>query len=373
MSQAEQTTPVVYTTNGSTTEFAVPFTITQASDLLILYKATDDATESEITTGFSLNVDLDTVTFVTAPAAGKMAFLRQEEKSNDRSWTTGVPFTSSSVEGGLDKVARTVQELKEIVDRCLKLQSIDDLTGNLKLPVKASRASKVLAFDADGEPIAATGIDSALVSAFVETLLDDVDAAAFMATLGFTWDPSSKSFSFSGTAPLLSVIGVSSASLKLTTTNTDFRLQAIDSGTYLRIFDGSTSLSPIVVAKGCPASLASFAAAGRVDIGGALAIGSGGRVALSAGSYNGLSVNDVGHITFSGASAITLNGFADAVYGQIIFYEMLGGGGTFTIVHASGVGTQDFRLAGSANIVSTYGNGILTVNIGSALIMGGSL
>jgi hypothetical protein len=56
------------------------------------------------------------------------------------------------------------------------------------LPNVDDRASKFLAFDADGNPVASSGgIDDAIpVSAFGETLIDDANAQAARTTLGFT-------------------------------------------------------------------------------------------------------------------------------------------------------------------------------------------
>jgi hypothetical protein len=60
----------------------------------------------------------------------------------------------------------------------------DDLDA---LPIAATRASKYLAFDADGQPSLVASVSSAVsATAFMLTLLDDTTAAAARATLEIT-------------------------------------------------------------------------------------------------------------------------------------------------------------------------------------------
>jgi hypothetical protein len=91
-------------------------------------------------------------------------------------------------------------------------------------------------------------------------------------------------------------------------------------------------------------------AAGRIDIGGAFAIGSGGRLSVTTGTYNSLDVADTGQLIIDGTTGnITLNGVANLIGGQLLSFFGVAAGNTITIVHASGSGTVSFRNAGSAN------------------------
>lgn len=92
------------------------------------------------------------------------------------------------VETALDKLTVIAQRLDDRADRTLRQPDTDedDISA---LPVKATRASKYLAFDTDGNPTATSGTTSTLVaSAFMETVLDDTTAAAARLTLGATGD-----------------------------------------------------------------------------------------------------------------------------------------------------------------------------------------
>lgn len=106
-----------------------------------------------------------------------------KERLNDYS-TTG-DFNATSVNRDFDLLVMMVQEAAREIDRSLRLKDEDTSTVPLEIPVKADRASKFLGFDADGDPIAGGLTDGeVIVSAFMETLLDDTTAAAARQTLG---------------------------------------------------------------------------------------------------------------------------------------------------------------------------------------------
>jgi len=91
------------------------------------------------------------------------------------------------VEDGLDLAAQRDSKIENLVDRCLRVPVTDTQSGSeLQLPIDSDRASKFLAFDASGAPIAAAGTSADLgpVSSFIDTLLDDTTAADARTTLG---------------------------------------------------------------------------------------------------------------------------------------------------------------------------------------------
>jgi hypothetical protein len=61
------------------------------------------------------------------------------------------PFTAETVEGAFDKSVAIVQELQEEVDRSIKLSRTNTMTSTEFTVDAATRANKILAFDASGE------------------------------------------------------------------------------------------------------------------------------------------------------------------------------------------------------------------------------
>jgi hypothetical protein len=93
----------------------------------------------------------------------------------------GGAFPASAHEDALDKLTMLVQQHSEELTRTLASPVSDSTLG--ELPLKLDLANKVLGFDANGDPIAATGIANA-VSSYIATLIDDVSAGDARATLG---------------------------------------------------------------------------------------------------------------------------------------------------------------------------------------------
>jgi hypothetical protein len=80
-----------------------------------------------------------------------------------------------------------LSDLKSKIDRSPTLFDYDVVEYQLTIPVKAERLNKYLAFGADGNLTVASGTSSDIVvSAFGATLVDDVNAATALQTLGLT-------------------------------------------------------------------------------------------------------------------------------------------------------------------------------------------
>ena len=70
----------------------------------------------------------------------------------------------------------------------MRAPATDDEDLDMELPNSIDRASQYLAFTATGEPtvVASVAPDTATITAFAETLLDDANGAAMQTTLGIT-------------------------------------------------------------------------------------------------------------------------------------------------------------------------------------------
>ena len=183
-------TPLSYNGNGSTTSFPVSWKYNAKSHIVAtLRSSTGTETTWALTTNYTLTDpgDTGTLTAVVAPASGETLVISLEPPNTQSSdIPLGGEFPSVTVEDGLDLAAQRDQKIQSLFDRSLRVPRTDTKTGSaLQLPIDTSRAGKYLAFDADGDPIAsAAAAGTAVVSTFMETVLDDTTAAAARTTLG---------------------------------------------------------------------------------------------------------------------------------------------------------------------------------------------
>lgn len=181
-----------YVGTGATATYSYTFKIFAATDLRVTTRTT-----ANVETTLTYPTDY-TVTGVGSTSGGTIVltagnltsgyaltirFDRTPRQSTDlRNQGSFFPQTH---EDKFDELTRYSQQLEDVVDRSLHLPETEVGTAaKTTLPVAADRASKYLAFDADGEPVATDGgFSTPVVTAFAETLLDDSTAAAAAATL----------------------------------------------------------------------------------------------------------------------------------------------------------------------------------------------
>ena len=183
-------TPLSYSGDGSTTSFPVVWKYNAKSHIVATLRSTTGTeTTWALTTNYTLTDpgDTGTLTAVVAPASGETLVISLEPPNTQSSdIPLGGEFPSVTVEDGLDLAAQRDQKIQSLFDRSLRVPRTDTKTGSaLELPIDTTRAGKYLAFDADGDPIAsAAAAGTAVVSTFMETVLDDTTAAAARTTLG---------------------------------------------------------------------------------------------------------------------------------------------------------------------------------------------
>jgi hypothetical protein len=146
---------IQYLADGVQTQFTYPFPIFEDSDLKVWFD------EAEQTTGFTVSgagsSSGGAVDFGAPPAAGVRVTLRRDvpvERTTD--FQEGGAFRAKTINDELDRQTAMIQQLAEEDDRALRAAPTDDGAG-LVLPAKDARATKLLGFDGDGNPIAADG------------------------------------------------------------------------------------------------------------------------------------------------------------------------------------------------------------------------
>lgn len=194
MALTSETTKVQYSGDDSTVAFPVTFAFWAQTDLRVIH--TDSAgTETVWTRGTQYTVtggdgSTGQITVSTSPtdytpATGETLTIKSNlTLTQDTRLPAGGPLPSKSVEQQMDKVVRMVQQMLERIERSLLLPE-SSAVSDLTLPEPT--AGKLLGWNDDEDALenfTPADIDLAVVSAFIETLIDDANAAAARTTLG---------------------------------------------------------------------------------------------------------------------------------------------------------------------------------------------
>lgn len=157
MTVSSTTTKVSYAGNGSTTAFSAPFYFILASDLKVtLRSATGTETVKTLTTNYTVSgagvSSGGTVTMLVAPASGEtLVIQRNVPLTQEVDYQANDPFPAATHEAALDKLTMETQQLNEALARSLKISTTNTMTSTEFTVNAATRANKVLGFDAAGE------------------------------------------------------------------------------------------------------------------------------------------------------------------------------------------------------------------------------
>jgi hypothetical protein len=195
---------VQYNGNGATTDFAVTFQFFAGADLLVTH-IDDDGAETVWSLGTQYTVEGgavedDEVTPTTIPAIGTVVVgaayvpatgeaLRIERATavdQDTVHSNNDAFPAKTVEGRYDYLTLLTQEVRLLASRGLRLPMLDYVDGaDPVLPALSAGGILRVNDDGDGfEWVSSIDIEPSDASAFIQTLLDDANAAAARTTLG---------------------------------------------------------------------------------------------------------------------------------------------------------------------------------------------
>lgn len=177
---------------GGETTFAYEFKILDEDDLEVIVTDTDGvSTTKTLSSDYTVTgVGADeggTVVFSVAPTSGYTVTLRRQMAYKQLiDLVTQGGYDSDVVETALDRLTMFLQQVDELLDRTFRTPA-GDSNNFTELPAEEDRASKYLAFDGDGKPIASGGGPGSAevpTTSFASTLLDDSDGETARATLG---------------------------------------------------------------------------------------------------------------------------------------------------------------------------------------------
>lgn len=212
----------VYTTNGVTTAFPTTFQFNEAEDLVVTYVDTAGAeTTKTLTTHYTVSgggtpAATGTVTMLVAPATGSLVIQRVSSQLQDLDLITQGATPADGLEAQLDRTTMIVQENADVADRSITLNKAT-VTPVGELVAPTLMANKVLAFDADGNPVPSTLDIDDIESGSIDAAASAVSAAASASTA--TTQASNASASASAAAASAAAAAVSAATVPTPTAN----------------------------------------------------------------------------------------------------------------------------------------------------------
>jgi len=168
------------------TVFSYTFEVADEGDLVVEQNGTALTLTTHYTVSGVGGENGGSVTLVTgATLDDDIAIYSDEAVERLADYTVAGDFRATTINAELDKVFRILGDLELAIARSVRLDDGDPTGGSFfTMGTVAARASKYLAMTSDGKLTFTSGTENAfIVSAFAETLLDDVDGDAFLATL----------------------------------------------------------------------------------------------------------------------------------------------------------------------------------------------
>jgi hypothetical protein len=183
-------------TNTAGQEIPFLFPINATSDLDVYQRVTATGVTTTLTLDTNYTVDIEgdiggTVTMVAAvPVTEEVFIVRDTAATQTLDLEHGGSFSAENLGEALDRLTRLVIENRDAIARCIKVPESDSTTIDMELDTSVDRASQYVSFDSNGEPTVTSTVapSTATVTAYMETVLDDADAATARTTLGVAID-----------------------------------------------------------------------------------------------------------------------------------------------------------------------------------------
>ena len=176
-----------YLGDGTTVAFQYTNKVFAAPDLEVYLAGVLQTLTTHYTVSGAGNPNGGNVTFGAAPGNGvEVTIIRRVSDIQETDYREHDSFPAESHEAALDRRTIVSQQQREAIDRALKWPVTEQNAPDPELPDKAMRAGRALAFDGEGRLIVATGLHQAVVSSFMETVLDDSSASDALSTLGIS-------------------------------------------------------------------------------------------------------------------------------------------------------------------------------------------
>ena len=182
-----------YIATGGEATFDFTFEVAASEDLAVelngVLLASSHYTVSGVGVEDGGTITLSVSLYPTGATADDVWVLyRDMSMTRTTDYQTAGDFRAPTVNADFDRLWQAMQQVNRDIAYSIKFPISDSLaTGDNLLPVVATRKGKYLYFDATtGLPSAASAIDTSAVavSSFMETVIDDADAAAARNTLG---------------------------------------------------------------------------------------------------------------------------------------------------------------------------------------------
>jgi hypothetical protein len=233
-------------TNVAGQEIPFTFPVGSSGELIVKTRVTSTGVEATLTETTDYTVSLTnngddggTVTLVDALATTSECHIyRDTDNTQTLDLTQGGDFSAENIENALDNLCKQIINNKDAITRALTAPSTDDSDLDMELPNSIDRASQYLAFDSDGEPTVVSSVapDTATITAFMETVLDDASASAARTTLGVAIGTDVQAYA--ATLSAVSALAVTDGNM------------IVGNGTTWTVESGSTLRTSI----GCPAA-----------------------------------------------------------------------------------------------------------------------